>query len=380
MKIYSKEEEEGYFIEDINQHYQIIVRAGLKSGIIALGISVLGAYILNQKWSKFRQLTLPIKSFFVSSIATTALVISTDNASKKYQDSKYGSPNSIKSVEKLNWQTILLNWCSENKWKIIAGSWALSMIGSFSFLWRDKYLTRAQKLVQARMYAQGITLLVLLISAGMSIDRGQFFDSNKNNTNYDNNKEVNDVHVNISNYVVRLFDVSKQVIGAGVIHTLNVLISDIIGFNEKEKGFSNPCVWYLLNILTDTTVGIPILWLMLRIIGKVCNFMGCIGTKSGDYDGDPPRITWFIYIIGLISMKILIIPILKIPILDNTANWLLSWTISQEKLQIFFTMFFIPLIMNILQYWVIDTIIAKKQRHIILGSRKMDDGLLITSK
>ncbi|CCJ28327.1 unnamed protein product, partial [Pneumocystis jirovecii] len=151
------------------------------------------------------------------------------------------------------------------------------------------------------------------------------------------------------NCIIRFLDVSKQVIGAGVIHVLNVVISDIIGFNEKEKGFSNPCVWYLLNIVIDTTVGVPILWLMLRIIGKICNFMGCIGTKSGDYDGDPPRITWwwkqinvfhrFIYIIGLISMKILIVPILKIPILDSTANWLLSWTISQEKLQIFFTMF-----------------------------------------
>ncbi|KTW31135.1 uncharacterized protein T551_01208 [Pneumocystis jirovecii RU7] len=185
LKIYSKEEEE--------EHYRIIVRAGLKSGIIALGISVVGAYILNKKWNKFRQLTLPIKSFFVSSIATTALVISTDNASKKYQDSKYGSLDPIKPAEKINWQSALLIWCSENKWKIIAGSWALSMIGSFSFLWRDKYLTKAQKLVQARMYAQGITLLVLLVSAGLSIDRSQFFDFNKNNTN-NNNKEINDVH------------------------------------------------------------------------------------------------------------------------------------------------------------------------------------------
>ncbi|CCJ28326.1 unnamed protein product [Pneumocystis jirovecii] len=133
------------------------------------------------------------RSFFVSSIATTALVISTDNASKKYQDSKYGSLDPIKPAEKINWQSALLIWCSENKWKIIAGSWALSMIGSFSFLWRDKYLTKAQKLVQARMYAQGITLLVLLVSAGLSIDRSQFFDFNKNNTN-NNNKEINDVH------------------------------------------------------------------------------------------------------------------------------------------------------------------------------------------
>ncbi|KAG5438068.1 hypothetical protein PCANB_000415 [Pneumocystis canis] len=190
-------------------------------------------------------------------------------------------------------------------------------------------------------------------------------------------------------FKIWFFDVSKQLIGAGVIHVLNVIISDIIGLNEKEKRLSNPCVWYLLNIVVktststilyklcnqiqiDTTVGVPILWVTLEIIGKICKFMGCVGTKSGDYNGDPPQITWWvIYVIGLMIMKILIIPILRIPILNITADWLLSWTISQEKLQIFFIMFLIPLIMNILQYWIIDTIIAKRQGRIIFEYKKM---------
>ncbi|KAG4305764.1 hypothetical protein PORY_000674 [Pneumocystis oryctolagi] len=426
MKIYSKEEEE--------EHYRIIIHSGLKSGIIALGISTLGSFILNKKWSKFRQLPFPIKSFFVSSIATTALVFATDNASRKYQDNKYGSPNSVEPVKELNWKNALLKWGSENKWKIIGGSWVLGMAGSISLLWKDKYLTKAQKLVQARMYAQGITLLILLISAGMSIDSNQIFVPNRNpkNITYDNKKESDDITLQIRFYKMKnipgnmqrceilgpfsllvqgilgtlilfsllikrywefprrsfkiwFFDVSKQIIGAGVVHILNVIISDVIGFNEKEKRFSNPCVWYLLNIMIDTTLGVPILWLALRTIGKICIFMGCHGTKSGDYDGDPPRIAWWwkqmlIYILCLIFMKISIIPILKIPVLDNIANWLLSWTISQEKLQIFFTMFLIPLIMNILQYWIIDTIIAKKQKHIVLESKKMNDRPLIVSK
>ncbi|KAG5438067.1 hypothetical protein PCANB_000414 [Pneumocystis canis] len=191
MKIYSKEEEE--------EHYRIIVHSGLKSGIIALGISVAGVYILNKKWSRFRQLTISIKSFFVSSITTTALIIATDNASKKYQDMKYGSYIPIKSAEKLNWQNVLLKWCSENKWKIIGSSWILGMIGSMSLLWKNKYLTKSQKLVQARMYTQGITLLILLISAGTSIDRNQFFNSSetfKNSIHNNEKKVVNNVNDN----------------------------------------------------------------------------------------------------------------------------------------------------------------------------------------
>ncbi|EMR11221.1 hypothetical protein PNEG_00810 [Pneumocystis murina B123] len=188
MKIFSKEEEE--------EHYRIVINSGIKSGIIALAISIPCAFILNQKWSKFRQLTLPIKSFFISSIATTALVISSDNASKKYQESKYGPFNPVKSIENSNIQSILFKWCLENKWKIIGGSWVLGMIGSMSFLWKDKYLTKTQKLVQARMYAQAITLIVLLISVGLSIDRDQLFDSNKDfkNTN-NNNKKSNQMYI-----------------------------------------------------------------------------------------------------------------------------------------------------------------------------------------
>ncbi|KTW28779.1 hypothetical protein T552_01409 [Pneumocystis carinii B80] len=177
MKIFSEEE-----------HYRIVINSGIKSGIIALAISIPCAFILNNKWAKFRQLTFPIKSFFVSSIATTALVVSSDNASRNYLKSKYSSSNPVKTIENSNTQSILFKWCSENKWKIIGGSWVLGMIGFMSLLWRDKYLTKTQKLVQARIYSQAITLVVLLISAGLSMNHDRFFGSNKDfkNTNDDN--------------------------------------------------------------------------------------------------------------------------------------------------------------------------------------------------
>jgi hypothetical protein len=39
----------------------------------------------------------------------------------------------------------------------------------------------------------------------------------------------------------RGFDVSKQLVGGIVIHTLNLLVSYISGKNEADP--SNPCVW-----------------------------------------------------------------------------------------------------------------------------------------
>jgi hypothetical protein len=56
------------------------------------------------------------------------------------------------------------NWGGENRYSIVFGSWVASMGIAFGMVQRNKYLTGAQKLVQARVYAQGLTVLVLLAS------------------------------------------------------------------------------------------------------------------------------------------------------------------------------------------------------------------------
>jgi uncharacterized membrane protein len=53
-------------------------------------------------------------------------------------------------------------------------------------------------------------------------------------------------------FSLRLFDVSKQVVGQMFVHGLNVLISNV---GSHHKSGSNACVFYFLNILLDTTIG-----------------------------------------------------------------------------------------------------------------------------
>lgn len=57
---------------------------------------------------------------------------------------------------------------NDYRWHIIGGSWLAGMGGSLALVSRNKYLSTSQKLVQARMYAQGITLAILLLSAGIA--------------------------------------------------------------------------------------------------------------------------------------------------------------------------------------------------------------------
>lgn len=44
---------------------------------------------------------------------------------------------------------------------------------SLGLVSRSKYLTRAQKLVQARVYAQGLTLLVLVATAALEVSNAK---------------------------------------------------------------------------------------------------------------------------------------------------------------------------------------------------------------
>lgn len=84
--------------------------------------------------------------------------------------------------------------------------------------------------------------------------------------------------------------------------------------------------------------------------------------QSGNY-GHPPNAWWwlkqsFIYFCGLMGMKIcVLILFMLLPWLSKVGDWALGWTEGNEKLQIVFVMMLFPLIMNALQYYIIDSYI-----------------------
>ncbi|KAJ6256533.1 hypothetical protein Dda_8395 [Drechslerella dactyloides] len=158
-------------------HYAATIRGGIKGGVAGLGIGIASAFVLNRRSAFFRSLTLPLKTFFVTSSATFALIVAAENASHSYEvsrhaDSSYNDENArllAQSREYMSSKEKAMDWGREHRYQIVGASWAASMAGSLALVYRDKYLTKAQKLVQARVYAQGLTLLVLLASAAFEI-------------------------------------------------------------------------------------------------------------------------------------------------------------------------------------------------------------------
>ncbi|KAJ5693748.1 hypothetical protein N7536_004160 [Penicillium majusculum] len=63
----------------------------------------------------------------------------------------------------------LFSWVREQKYKLAGATFVASMVGSFILVGRNPYLTSKQKIVQARVYAQGLTLAVIVSLAALDM-------------------------------------------------------------------------------------------------------------------------------------------------------------------------------------------------------------------
>ncbi|KAK0731634.1 vacuolar membrane protein-domain-containing protein [Lasiosphaeris hirsuta] len=187
------------------------------------------------------------------------------------------------------------------------------------------------------------------------------------------------------------FDVSKQVFGSVLVHMANVFMSLLtsgrfsikvdpatvatvisrgLGLGGREDVYvPNPCSFYLLNLAIDTTLGIPVLIIIVRMTTKLVAYTPLgqppESIQSGNY-GTPPNAWWWlkqsvIYFCGLMGMKFCVLVLfMMFPWISHVGDWALGWTEGNEELQIVFVMMLFPLIMNAMQYYIIDSYIKKQ--------------------
>lgn len=87
--------------------------------------------------------------------------------------------------------------------------------------------------------------------------------------------------------------------------------------------------------------------------------------ESGNY-GNPPSAAWWfkqslLYFISLLWMKICVFFVIQmLPFIVKVGDWALRWTEGNAAIQIIFVMLLFPVIMNAIQYYIIDTFIKKQ--------------------
>ncbi|KAI4147411.1 MAG: hypothetical protein L6R39_003126 [Caloplaca ligustica] len=169
MKILTKEEEQ--------EHYNETLKGGIGGGLAGLGLGALGVWGATVRYPAFRSLTLPLRAFLITSSGTFAAIISADHFSRAYEKAQHPEEQFQDSAaqaraERLNQQSNyerFMTFGKENRYKIVGVSWVASMAVALTIVGKSPYLSTAQKLVQARVYAQGLTLAVLIATAAFEI-------------------------------------------------------------------------------------------------------------------------------------------------------------------------------------------------------------------
>jgi hypothetical protein len=118
-----------------------------------------------------------MKTFLVTSSGTFAAIIQADRSSRSYE---FARDPQRQYRDKASTELELVrenesafqrfkDWGRENRYPIVTASWVASMGIALGLVGRNPYLTGAQKLVQARVYAQGLTLAVLIATAAFEV-------------------------------------------------------------------------------------------------------------------------------------------------------------------------------------------------------------------
>jgi len=169
MKILTKEEEEA--------HYNATLKGGSIGGAIGLVVGGSAVYLAHRRFHTIRNLTIPMKAFLVSSSSTFSAIIAADRASRsfefardpqrQYRDRATSDLEAARANETAFQR--FKEWGRENRYPIVSASWVASIGVALALVGRNPYLSRAQKLVQARVYAQGLTLAVLIATAAFEV-------------------------------------------------------------------------------------------------------------------------------------------------------------------------------------------------------------------
>lgn len=173
--------------------------------------------------------------------------------------------------------------------------------------------------------------------------------------------------------VVSTQDISKQGFSAILAHTMNVMIAVLFSKWEDES----PCVWYFINMMIDTTLGVLMSFLLLSLLDALAFRMDWTSLHSGHYrDKDTEDVNLEAWAIQLMTWGLIVTTVVRTQgkcilvcfmwastdVLAHAGHLLLDRFEDTPRLELIVVMVFSPLVMNLMQFWVQDTFLKEKKR------------------
>ncbi|THZ06422.1 hypothetical protein D6C93_01480 [Aureobasidium pullulans] len=146
-------------------------------GGTALSTGIL--WTLGRRFPAIRHLNPSFHTFLVTGTGGFA---ATHNPDSAYTSSQILLKKQLQTAKPLSQRAS--EWGLQNRYRIVLSSWVVSMAVALALINRKPFLSRAQKLVQARVFAQGSTLAVVIASLAfegaedvMNENAGEVLDS-----------------------------------------------------------------------------------------------------------------------------------------------------------------------------------------------------------
>ncbi|KAL7282302.1 hypothetical protein PYCCODRAFT_1438735 [Trametes coccinea BRFM310] len=162
--------------EELAGHQAATLRGAIEGIAAGLAISLPATWYLNRRWASFRRLPIQLKALGVIMVVGPAYAIQAERRGVEFDKSTWTGAGKAElereeRADEEYWKTLdtkakFKEWAMRNQYKIILGSWAASMAIAGTIVMRNRYQSTPQKIVQARMWAQGLTIGVL-IAAGV---------------------------------------------------------------------------------------------------------------------------------------------------------------------------------------------------------------------
>jgi len=162
--------------EELAEHHKATVRGAIEGVLGGLAISLPASYYFQRTSQYYRALPPHLKALGVIMVVGPCYAIQAERRGVEYDKSTWTGAGVLElerevAVERSRWNSLdsrekLKDWAIRNQYKIILGSWAASMGVAAAIVMRNRYQTMPQKIVQARMWAQGLTIGIL-IGAGV---------------------------------------------------------------------------------------------------------------------------------------------------------------------------------------------------------------------
>ncbi|KAI4469216.1 vacuolar membrane protein [Holotrichia oblita] len=147
-------------------------------------------------------------------------------------------------------------------------------------------------------------------------------------------------------WLIWFYDTSKQGMGALAIHLANVWLAG--------QYTGDPCTWYIINFLLDSSIGLLIIFIGIKLSQCLARKKGWEAINFGEYGKPPSMNAWLaqccLYLGLMVIVKTTITLFMQLDFWEKVKDFILS-PINNPKVELAFVMLIIPFFVNVSLYF-----------------------------